>query len=120
MVPSYLFSVSRNGVVALELQRHLGVTYKTAWRMAKQIRTAMDEGNSFLLKGIVEADEAYVGGRRRSSNRFKNKTPILGAVKRNGRVLAKVVPWASTAHVTRFLVDNVIVGSELQTYESLL
>ena len=52
----YLFGVGKNGVSAMELERHLGVTYKTAWRMAKQIRLMMQQ-NSDKLSGIVEADE---------------------------------------------------------------
>ena len=54
----FLFSASRNGVSAKELQRHLGVTYKTAWRMAQQIRKLMSQDTD-KLSGIVEADETY-------------------------------------------------------------
>jgi transposase len=50
----YLFGVGKNGVSAKEIERHLGVTYKTAWRMAKQIRLMMQE-NSGMLSGIIEA-----------------------------------------------------------------
>jgi transposase len=55
----YLFSVSKNGVSAKELERHLGVTYKTAWRMAKQIRQLFTQGEDPLLDS-VEVDETYV------------------------------------------------------------
>ncbi len=57
----YLFSVSKNGVSAKELERHLGVTYKAAWRMAKQIRKLMEDDGD-LLDGAVEVDETYIGG----------------------------------------------------------
>lgn len=59
----FLMSASRNGVAAKELQRQLGVTYKTAWRMAREIRKLM-HGNGSLLSGVVEADETYIGGKR--------------------------------------------------------
>lgn len=59
----YLFSVSKNGVSAKELERHLGVTYKTAHRMARQIRKLMNQDDTELLSGIVETDETYIGGR---------------------------------------------------------
>lgn len=49
----YLFSASKNGVSAKELERHLGVTYKTAWRMCKLIRSLMAEGNN-MVSGDVE------------------------------------------------------------------
>jgi transposase-like protein len=60
----YLFTTTRHGVSAKELQRQLGVTYKTAWRMGHQIREHMDsvDGDE-PLSGDVEADEAYVGGK---------------------------------------------------------
>ena len=58
----FLFSKSKNGVSGKELERQLGVTYKTAWRMAKQIRTLFDVEND-KLDGEVEMDETYVGGK---------------------------------------------------------
>ena len=87
------------------LQREIGVTYKTAWRMLKQIRTAMGNENlknTFEL--IVEADETYIGGRPRKSNynsetkrryykkgRGTSKTPVIGIRERGtGKVYAKV------------------------------
>jgi transposase len=61
----YLFVTTRNGVSAKELQRTLGVTYKTAWRMGQQIRKLMDAADAGgVLRGHVELDEAYIGGRR--------------------------------------------------------
>jgi len=56
-------SQSKNGVAAKELQRHLGVTYKCAWRIAKQIRRLMSQERE-PLSGVVEADETYIGGKR--------------------------------------------------------
>lgn len=86
----YLFSVSKNGVSAKELERQLGVTYKTAWRMAKQIRKLMAE-ESGMLGGAVEVDETYIGGRRKLAQKFTNKSSVFGAVERNGLIRAKHV-----------------------------
>ena len=62
----YLFVTTRHGVSGKELERTLGVTYKTAWRMAFLIRTLMMKADRFeKLQGIVEADEAWIGGRQR-------------------------------------------------------
>ena len=47
----YLFSVGKNGVSAKEIERHLGVTYKTAWRMAKQIRFMMQQSDTAIPAG---------------------------------------------------------------------
>lgn len=92
----YLFSVSKNGVAAKELERHLGVTYKTAHRMARLIRSLMSETNG-KIGGNVEADETYIGGVSDSKGRFKNKTPVLGVVERKGEVRALVVDGANAS-----------------------
>jgi hypothetical protein len=62
----YLFVTTRHGVSGKELQRQLGVTYKTAYRMGQQIRVLMEKADiKGLLVGHIEMDEAYVGGHRR-------------------------------------------------------
>lgn len=81
----FLFSVSRNGVSAKEVQRHLGVTYKTAWRMCRQVRTLMRDEES-KLSGIVEVDETYIGGKHRRYLRHSKKVSVFGAVERSGRI----------------------------------
>lgn len=113
----YLFSVSKNGVSAKELERHLGVTYKTAWRMAKQIRLLMQQDGE-KLTGVVEADETYIGGKHIRERRFLDKKPVLGAVEKNGSAKAVVTDWASTSRAKSFLRASVETGIELHTDES--
>jgi transposase len=91
----YLMSSTRCGISAKQIQRETGVTYKTAWRMFKQIRTLMSEDVS--LEGeAVEMDETYVGGRRRNGKRGRpaahdgKKSCVVGAVERGGKVVALV------------------------------
>lgn len=116
----YLFSVSKNGVSAKELERHLGVTYKTAHRIAKQIRKLMS-GDDDKLTGIVEADETYYGGRRKGGfPGTRDKTPILGAVERSGFVKAEVRDYATKATIMAFLRSSLAFDSELHTDESRL
>jgi len=97
---------AKKGISAKQLQREIGVTYKTAWRMLKQIRQAMaDKDYEGFYDTIVEIDETYVGGKPRKSNnkddepkggtlkrgRGTNKTPIVAVVDReNRKVFAKV------------------------------
>jgi transposase-like protein len=59
----YLMSTTRCGISAKQIQRELGVTYKTAWRMFHQIRSMLNDG-SFPLTGEVAVDETYIGGRK--------------------------------------------------------
>jgi len=114
----YLFSVSKNGVSAKELERHLGVTYKCAWRMCKQIRLLMaQEPGKFM--GIVEADETFYGGRRPIERRFDNKVAILGIAEKKGRVKTKVLDGKVRAgKVMPYLLDNIEPLSVLHTDES--
>lgn len=92
----FLFSSSKNGVAAKEIERQLGVTYKTAWRMAKQIRLLFAQ-NNIPLAGVVETDETYIGGKGGHNKRGRgaeNKTAVFGMVERKGRVKAQVIPNA--------------------------
>lgn len=109
----YLFSVSKNGVSAKELERQLGVTYKTAWRMAKQIRSLMDSDGD-MLSGTIEADETYMGGYRKNAKGAKGKTPVLGLVQRGGGVRAKVSA-RETHLVLNHIRKNVEKGSAIMS-----
>ena len=68
-----MFTVSRHGVSAKELERQLGVTYKTAWRMGHEIRKHMAEVDDEMpLYGEVEIDETYIGGRTKGMGVLAN------------------------------------------------
>jgi transposase-like protein len=88
----YLMASTRCGISAKQIQREIGVTYKTAWRMFRQIRTLLSE--DVQLEGeAVEMDETYFGGvrkygRGKPMRGDKKKTPIVGMVERQGRVKA--------------------------------
>ena len=89
----YLFVTTRHGVSGKELQRQLGVTYKTAWRIGHKIREQMDKGEvKQLLSGHVEIDEAYVGGKRpgKRGRGAAGKTVVMGFKERGGRLVASI------------------------------
>lgn len=116
----YLFSVSKNGLSAKEIERHLGVTYKTAWRMAKQIRMLMQQDNE-KLSGTIEADETHYGGKypRSKGSTFDNKTLIIGVVEKGGSAKAVVARGgANTTTAIPFLKATVENRSTIHTDES--
>lgn len=91
----YLFVTTRHGVSGKELERQLGVTYKTAWRIGQQIRQLTRQADfEGMLKGHVEADEAYVGGRRpgKRGRGALGKTIVMGLQERGGAMKAVVIP----------------------------
>lgn len=110
----YLFSASKNGVSACELERQLGITYKCAWRIANHIRKLMkqDEG---LLSGVVEVDETYWGGRRKVEVKMSNKSAIMGMVERGGRIRVKQIPNRETHIILNNIRDNVAKETNLMT-----
>jgi len=112
----YLMSTAKNGVAAKEIQRHLGVTYKTAWRMANKIRSLMKQDKS-MLEGVVKIDEMYVGGnpRRNLRKRYIKKTPVIGMVARGGQSRAKVVSEAETRTALKLIKDNIKIGSTIMS-----
>ena len=125
----YLMASTRCGISAKQLERELGVTYKTAWRMAHLIRHELMQQEDEPLTGVVEADETYVGGRRRGTPRGRpgpgsHKTAVFGAVQRGGRVMAVTVPNVRKVslmpHIERrVLPATTIYTDELKSYNGL-
>jgi len=95
---------TRTGYSAKALQRKTGVTYKTAWRMFKQIRAMLDENHN-LFTNEVEVDETYIGGAHKGKRgrRAEGKTAVVGIVQRQGKITTNVV-----ANTKRFTVMPLI------------
>lgn len=118
----FLMSNSRNGVAAKEIERQVGVTYKTAHRMCRKIRALM-HGSGSMLSGVVEADETYIGGKRagKRGRGAMGKTPVVGIAERRGGVVAKVVDNVTAQTVMSHIRKNVtpaavVVTDELPVY----
>jgi transposase-like protein len=137
----FLMASTRCGISAKQLERELGVTYPTAWRMFREIRSLLSEPD-IRLAGEVEVDKTYVGGKPRSREiramaqtglgpmqagqaaaRAK-KTTVFGTVERGGQVIAHVVPAEYQApalhHIeTRILPASMVYSDEAPAYMPL-
>jgi transposase-like protein len=100
----YLLSESKKGMSANQLKRTLKVAYKTAWYLCHRIREALKDADTSPLSGVVEMDETFIGGKARnmhrrdwerkkltSSQRYVNKTVVLGAIERGGKVRMQTI-----------------------------
>ena len=117
----YLFTTSRHGVPAKELQRQLGVTYKCAWRMGHEIRKYMGKvDGDDSLSGHVEVDETVIGGKShgKSGRGAKGKTIVMGMIERQGSVMTKVVPNAQLVTLVPHVYNNVEEGTTISTDEA--
>jgi transposase-like protein len=123
----FLMSSTRCGISAKQLEREIGVSYPTAHRMFKQIRTLLEQGDD-PLSGEVEMDETGYGGRPRASVdlsnpvkrahwNHKNKTSVFAMVERKGRVRAMVVPDRSGPTLQGAAREHVLPASMIFTDE---
>lgn len=117
----FLFTTSKHGVSGKELQRQLGVTYKTAWRMAALIRehmAAIDGETPIGGEGkVVEVDETFYGGVTKGMDWRERKAVVMGMVKRGGDIMLKVVPDQTRGSLLPQVMRNVRPGSEVHTDE---
>jgi transposase-like protein len=111
----FLMSQTRCGISAKQLERELGVTYKTAWRMFKQIRSLMSESTK-PMRGHIEVDETYIGGKHSGGSTGRGaegKTPVVGLVHRNeGQVLTSVVKDVKARTIMPIIWNNVPRGTD--------
>lgn len=117
----FMFCTSRNGVSAKEVQRTIGVTYKTAWRMCNLIRQYMGyvDGDNVLGGfdgGIVEADKAFFGGVDKRGE--DDKAIVFGAIERGGDVVTQILPSRGARHVMPAIFKWVKQGSRIATDEA--
>lgn len=116
----FLFTTTRNGVAAKRVQREIGVTYKTAWRMCALIRTYMGyvDGDDPLddLRGPVEVDKTFVGGVDRPGK--DDKKVVLGMIEPGGNVVARLLPSRSGYFVVPAIRAHVKPGVRITSDEA--
>ena len=117
----YLMSSTRCGISAKQLEREIGVSYPTAHRMFKKIRSLLADDD--ILTGTVEADETYVGGKPRyrgtpgRPGKDSKKVPVFGMVERGGRVSAVVVPNVTAGTLLGHIEKRVLPAAMVYTDE---
>jgi transposase len=109
----FLMSSTKTGISAKQLQRELGVTYKTAWRMFKEVRKLMTD-NVNPLAGQVEVDETYIGGKRagKRGRGASGKAVVMGMVERKGNAIVKVVPDVKARTLIPMIARNVLKANK--------
>ena len=122
----YLLVTARKGISSMQLAKEIGITQKSAWFVLQRLREACGNDQT-MLKGIVEIDEIYVGGREDTKHmreRLKfsgagstNKIPVIGMRERGGRTRALPLEGTGTVSIGRVVRKNVEAGSTLHTDE---
>lgn len=103
---------AKKGISACQVQRTIGVSYKTAWYLCHRIRAAMKEANKPLLDGTVEMDEMFVGGVDHGKNigRGGDKKIVVGIRKRNGDLRFFHVPNTQAKTLSKYIKENISVN----------
>lgn len=127
-VAIYLITGHKKGISSLQLAKDLNVTQKTAWFMAQRIRNCFGIENNHDLDNEVEADESFIGGKnknRHASKKVENsqgrsvkdKTPVLGMVERNGKLVAKAIANTQAETLTPEIINVVKQSATIYTDE---
>jgi transposase-like protein len=121
LLATHLMAASKKGMSAKQMERMLGVTYKTAWFLCHRIREAMDEANDTGPLGgpgkFIESDEAFIGGfkKKRLSGKVAPKKKIVTLVERGGRARSFHITHIDHTNIRAALVTNAHRSSHLRT-----
>jgi len=123
----FIICSSKKSISALQLSRMLKTTYKAAWFMAHRLRFAVSPEMPLtkLLKGVVEVDETFVGGKGFRCSQSRRKTPVVALVERGGSMQARVISNVTQHNLGKILnecvsKDAVVNTDELPAYRKPL
>ena len=134
-----LIANAKKSLSSCQLARDLAMNQKSAWYMMQRIRAEMASKNDILLQGVIEADETYIGGKPRKPNkrddddnpenqnprgRGTKKSAVIGAVEREGNVVAKAQDDLSGKGILTFIMNTIkpdnslLITDEYQAYSA--
>jgi transposase len=120
----FLFTTSRNGVAAKRVEREIGVTYKTAWRMCHEVRkymAALDSDDPLGGTGSpVEMDETWIGGVDEGGGRgnyFQNKSCVFGMLEKGGELITRHIGGPRKHLILPLVQEYVLPGTHIHTDE---
>ena len=124
----YLVTTNLKGVSSMKLHRDLEITQKSAWHLAHRLRKAF-EGGEPLFTGPVEADETYIGGKRKNMPKAKRKTLtgrgavgkaiVVGTKDRDtNRIVARSIEGTDGATLKGFIAEHTAPGAKVFTDEA--
>jgi transposase-like protein len=125
----YLLVTARKGISSLQLAKEIGITQKSAWFVLHRIREACGGPKLTKLKGIVELDECFIGGKERNKHEHKKlkagrgavgKTAVLGMRERDGRTILAPMNERTMQAVTAQIHDNIELGTQLYTDDGIV
>ena len=132
----WLVTAHKKGISAIQLAKDIGVTHKTAWFMAHRIRKNIASSCTEKLDGVIEADETFVGGKNKNRHKnkkveqsqgrsYKDKTPVLGLLQRNGMLRAFVINDTKSETIKPLIFRNVaknsrFISDEWSAYNNLV
>ena len=137
----FLMTNAKMGISATEIMRNVGLTYKTAWYSAMKVRCAMIN-NELRLEGLVEFDEAYIGGKKKKPSKSEenkanlsgssitskrgrgtHKTPIVGVVQKKGQVYVKIIEKLTSRNLLALLKqtvntkESIVITDDFRSYK---
>ncbi|MYG10903.1 MAG: IS1595 family transposase [Rhodobacteraceae bacterium] len=123
----YMFTTNLKGVSSMKLHRELEITQKSAWLLVSKLRKAYEVKDS-KLKGIVEVDETYMGGKEANKHESKKlkagrgtvgKTAVFGMKEReSGRIVARVIADTKKETLQGLVRENTEEGTEIHSDEN--